>query len=347
MRLSRLKGFSFSKYQKLKADFCNPLNALLASTGLSGKTFTLLTRDGNTMQVDRSDLPVWQEYFKPTACNVGIKNGLFHISPMNPAHPAYNIKGASTGFTYQPKRWQSASHLPLVNELEQAEKSVYSQHGEDGVIQALLKHIPIKHQYVVEFGAYDGDYMSNSRHLIKDHGWNALLIEPDPRFFKRLHQLYRNNPRVTMLNEFIYKENINALFKRGGVPKDFEVLSIDVDGPDYYLWQALTDFTPKIVILESNPSISANEIYIVAEEDSFRFSGTAKEGASLQAFYELGKQKGYHLVYIELSGANLFFVHDSCIEYFDIEGIEPGLLYQPPQFGALAGGSAPNGRGYI
>lgn len=346
MRLSRLRGLSPGRYRKLKRDFSNPLQALLASSGLSGKTFTLHTLDGHDMQVNRADLPAWQEYFAPSVCHVEINNGLFHIQPMNTSHPAYNIKGASTGFTYQPERWQSALHLPLIQELENAEKSIYSQHGEDGVIQALLKHIPVKHRFVVEFGAYDGEYMSNSRHLIKDHDWNALLIEPDPRFFKRLHRLYQDNPRVTLLNEFIYKENINTLFQQGGVPRDFEVLSIDVDGPDYYLWQALTEFEPKIVLLESNPSIPADEHYVVAESDAFQLSGTSREGASLKAFCELGKQKGYHLVYIELSGANLFFVHHSCIEYFDIEGIEPDILYQPPQFGVLAGGRAANGRGY-
>ena len=183
-------------------------------------------------------------------------------------------------------------------------------------------------------------------YLIKDHGWHACLIEPDPRFFKKLGQRYSDNPRVTLLNEFIYKENINSLFERAGVPRDFEVLSIDVDGPDYYLWQALTDFEPKIVLVESNPSIPPGHSYVVPETDAFRLSGTAQEGASLQALYELGRRKGYHLVYIELSGANLFFVHDSCLDYFDIAGIEPAILYQPPQFGALAGGTAPNGRGY-
>ena len=233
-----------------------------------------------------------------------------------------------------------------MHELEQAEHSVYSQHGEDGVIQALLKHIPVKHRFVVEFGAYDGEYMSNSRHLIKDHGWRALLIEADPRFYKQLSRRYRNNPNVSLMNEFIYKENINELFKHGGVPRDFEVLSIDVDGPDYYLWQALTEYQPKIVIIESNPSFPAGEHYVVPEDQIRQLGGTSREGASLQSFYELGRQKGYHLVYIELSGANLFFIHDSCLEYFDIEGIEPALLYQPPQFGVLAGGSAPNGRGY-
>jgi len=299
------------------------------------------------MEVDRSDQYAWREYFQPTVCKVEIRDGLFHVSPLNPDHVDYYLKGASNGFTYQAKRWQSADHLPLVHELEQAERSVYSQHGEDGVIQALLKHIPTKHQYAVEFGAYDGEYMSNSRHLIKDHGWNALLIEPDPRFYKKLHQLYRNTPRVTMLNEFIYKENINSLFKRAAVPKDFDVLSIDVDGPDYYLWQALTEFEPKIVLIEHNPGFPPGVKYIVAEEDAFRLSGTAMEGASLQAFYELGRSKGYHLVYIELSGANLFFVHDSYIDYFDTNGVEPAILYQAPQFGALGGSNAPNGRGYI
>ncbi len=169
MRFSRLKGLlSLSKYKKLQTDFCTSFTALLASTGVSGRTYQLITRTGETMQVDRSDMPVWLEYFSPTVCEVSIEDGLFHVKPKNPAHPDYYIEGASGGFTYNPIRWQRADHIPLIHELEQAEWRVYSQHGEDGVIQALLKHIPVKHQYVVEFGAYDGECMSNSRHLNKN-----------------------------------------------------------------------------------------------------------------------------------------------------------------------------------
>ncbi len=71
-----------------------------------------------------------------------------------------------------------SSNVPLLRELEAAEKHIYSQHGEDGVIQALLEMLPPCHRFVVEFGAHDGESMSNSRHLIVDHDWHAVLLEP-------------------------------------------------------------------------------------------------------------------------------------------------------------------------
>ncbi len=346
MRPGRLKDlFSLQKFNKLKQDFVTPFKALLASSGIVGKKIVLQTRNGQKLEVDRSDLPIWQAYFSSTDCSIKIEQGMFHILPNNPSHPDYFIKGAHGGFTWHAKRW-SNHQAPLLQELEATEKSIYSQHGEDGVIQALLEKIPPRHRFIVEFGAYDGDHMSNSRHLICDHDWRALLIEPDPRFFARLEKLYVGNKQVKTVQAFITTDNINQLFADANVPKDFDVLSIDVDGPDYYLWEALTDYQPAIVLLECNASILPTEKYIVAEQQAWELSGTAQEGASLLALYELGLQKGYHLVYSELSGANLFFIHESFIESFNLTGLTPEALYQAPQFGELAGGVAPNGRGY-
>ncbi len=346
MRPGRFRALlSWRKFSRLKQDFKTPFKALWAASGISDKKIQLQTSSGEEMEVDRGDIPVWQAYFGAPHCEVKIEQGMFHVLPTNPAHADYFIKGTHGGFTWQPQRW-SGSDAPLLRELEAAEKRVYSQHGEDGVIQVLLEKLPPCHRFVVEFGAHDGESMSNSRHLIVDHDWHAVLVEPHPPFFKLLQARYANNDRVRTVQAYISPENINQLFADAGVPKDFDILSIDVDGPDYYLWQALTDYQPTIVLVECNASIPPNREYVVPQDKAWELSGTAEEGANLLALYQLGVRKGYRLVYTELSGANLFFVHESIAIDLDLSGLTPEALYQTPQFGELAGGIAPNGRGY-
>lgn len=140
--------------------------------------------------------------------------------------------------------------------------------------------------------------------------------------------------------------NINQVFNVANVPTDFDFLCVDVDGLDYYLWQALTDYTPSIVMVEYNSIIAPSQSYVMPEHKANDWSGTSKEGASLLSFCKLGKKKGYIPIYTELSGANLFFIHKRHKTLFDTTDITIDMLYQPPQFGILAGGDAPNGRGY-
>lgn len=151
------------------------------------------------------------------------------------------------------------------------------------------------------------------------------------------------------LQSFVTPENINQLFTDAGVPVDFDVLSIDIDSIDYFVWEGLTEYTPRIVIVEYNSAIPATEEYIAPRDEAIKLSGTSDEGASLLAYERLAKRKRYQLVYTELSGSNAFFIHESCKQYFpdtDWSQFTVENLYQPPQFGVLAGGKAINGRGY-
>ena len=339
--------FNIKRLRKLRSDFQNPWTALVAASGVFSQPFHLKNLSGEQLIVDRSDLPIWSNYFNPQHCTVTIEMDHFRITPDDARLPSYCIAGAHNLLTAQPQRWNSeAFRSPIVKQLEQAEHRVFSQHGEDGILEKLLQQLPAPNKFVVEFGAYDGELMSNSRNLILHHNWSAFLIEASARQYPILQQLYRNNTRVKTLQSFVTPDNINQLFTDAGVPHDLEVLSIDVDSIDYYLWQALTEFEPRIVIIEYNSSITPEKHYVVPEADAFRLSGTSGEGASIRALYELGKHKGYTLIYSELYGANLFFLHNSCLKYFDYVELTPFDLYQPPQFGLLCGGRAPNGRGY-
>jgi len=347
MRASRLhKLFNIKRLNKLKKDFSTPFKAFLASSGVFSSKIELRDIENNTMIVDRSDLTVWSEYFLETNSHVKITNGLFHIIPFNKQHNDYYIQGCTGGVTYLPTRRHQGNTPSLIEELQSAEKSYYSQHGEDGIIENLLKIIGVKHRYIVEFGAHDGINMSNSRYLITEKDWDALLIEADPSYFKKLDDLYKDSKNVIRLNCFVTKENINDLFHSANVPQDFDILSVDVDGPDYYLWEALTDFTPKIVIIEYNSAKPPDIEYIIPEDKIQELSATKDEGASILAFYNLGLRKGYQAIYSELYGANLFFIHQDEISKFNIDGITPLTLHQPPQFGEIAGTSALSGRGY-
>jgi hypothetical protein len=349
MRLSKLGNlFSLTKYRRLQRDFRNPLTALLAASGLLKRTFRLHDKANHPYCINRNDQAIWQAYFERTACEVIPEDGLFRIVPSNPAHPGYRIAGCDNCFTHQPQRWNTTLYnSPLAQQLEQAERRVFSQHGEDGILEYLFRFIPSSKPTIIEFGAYDGVYMSNSRNLIYHHGWEALLIEADNRFYKDLHNLYQGHANVVTLNSMVTPENINRLFADHAIPRNFDVLSIDIDSIDYYVWEALSDFTPKVVVIEYNSTILPDIEYIVEPDKVAEYGGTSREGASLLALYNLGKRKGYELVYSELYGANLFFVHQDYLQYFAYQPLSPEALYQPPQFGVLAGGKAPNGRGYL
>ena len=346
MRLRYLKNiFNHSRLARLRQDFANPLKALIACSGIFDRPWKLQTTQGFRFITDRSDLPVWKEYFYQRNASVEIEKDLFQITPNDSSISAYYIKGASLCYTYEPQRWLDTKH-PLVSQLESAESSVYSQNGEDGVLQFLVDRLPQKQRFIVEFGAYDGVEMSNSRYWIEDRGWSGYLIESDKRFYHDLHKLYRNNGLIKTENTLVTEENINALFKAAGVPQNFDILSIDIDSIDYYVWQSLTEFSPRIVVIEHNSCFLPPQEYVVPKHRALALSGTSKEGASLQSMYLLGKRKGYHLAYAELSGSNLFFVHESCLPYIDCADITPEDVYQTPQFGLISGGIAPNGRGY-
>lgn len=348
MRISKLKNlFSYSKYKKLRNDFSSPWRALLASSGLFKTKWNLHTKQGHEFVTDRSDLPAWKEYFNSIDCKVEISADRFHVIPHDNSVPDYYIKGANQCFTSQPQRWVKNNNPPIIDELEKAEQSFYSQHGEDGVLEYLMNRIPNKNSFIVEFGAYDGICMSNSRYWIHNHGWSAYLIEADDRFYRDLEKLYQHESRVKIEHTMVTEDNINQLFHNAQVPYDFEILSIDIDSIDYYIWKAITEFVPRIVVIEYNAAIPPDVEYVIAKDKVAVYAGTEKEGASILSFYKLAREKNYHLVYAELSGANLFFVHDSCIEYLDNLDLTPAQIYQAPQFGVLAGGAAPNGRGYL
>ncbi len=188
------------------------------------------------------------------------------------------------------------------------EKSVYSEHGEDGILAKIFELIPPESRFCIEFGAYDGRTGSNT-FLLRRQGWNCLLLD----------RMYAD-PSLNLYKEFIRSDNINEIFERYNVPKDLDLLSIDVDYNDFHLWNALSsDYRPKVVIIEYNPTHLPTQDKVVKYRPFYCGDGTNYYGASMLALHELGRAKGYSLVYAESSGTNLFFVRDDLIEKYQLE----------------------------
>lgn len=192
-------------------------------------------------------------------------------------------------------------------------RNVFSQTGEDGIIEKILELIPNKDYWCVEFGAWDGIMNSNSRNLIVNFGYSAVLIEGGKKKFDELKKNYSNNPNVIPLNKFVgfsSNDNLDKILETTPIPKNFDFLCIDIDGNDYHVWKALNNYKPKVVCIEFNPTIP-NEIEFIQEAD-FQIN----QGASILSINKLAKSKGYEL--ISVIDFNAFYIDEKYFELFEI-----------------------------
>lgn len=195
-------------------------------------------------------------------------------------------------------------------------QNVTSQFGEDGIIEHLLSKIPTNEiKWCVEFGAWDGEYLSNTYNLIHNHGFNAVLIEGSSERATSLAAkigAFETSKSVIVINKFVQasgSDSLDAILSNTELPHNFDLLSIDVDGIDFYIWKNFIYYRPKIVIIEHNPTIPPHISYVQEEDGSIR-------GASVLALYELGISKGYSLVCC--TDVNSIFVLN---EYYSLFGL--------------------------
>jgi hypothetical protein len=197
------------------------------------------------------------------------------------------------------------------------EFKVHSQFGEDGIIQFILNHVDVPNKVFVEFGV--GDYReSNTRFLMKLANWSGLIIDGSQSNMTRVKMdrvFWGHDLKVECA--FITRNNINDLITRNGIAGDIGILSVDIDGNDYWLWEAITCVNPRIVICEYNSLFGPHKNVTTPYHDDFQifkahYSGLYW-GASIGAFNHLAKKKGYSLVGSNTAGNNIFFVRNDVI----------------------------------
>jgi hypothetical protein len=195
--------------------------------------------------------------------------------------------------------------------LNKYEYQSFSQYGEDGIIQEIFNRIGTTNKYFIEFGVENGLECNSLNLLYKK--WQGLWIEGDSKYCQdittRFADMISNN-QLAVKNEFITAENIESLFESAGVPAEPDIISIDIDYNDYYVWQAISKYSPRVVVIEYNATYQPETDFVVPYNPTRVWDGSSFFGASLAALEQLGKQKGYSLVSCSFAGTNAFFVRN-------------------------------------
>ena len=201
-------------------------------------------------------------------------------------------------------------------ELQDYEFKVFSQWGEDGIIAHLLAHVPITNTIFVEFGVQDYSE-SNTRFLLRHRNWSGLVLDGSSANIAliRADPIYwRHNLKAEAA--FITRDNINDLLIGHGISGGIGLLSVDIDGNDYWVWEAITAVAPQLVVAEYNALFGPTAPVSVPYEPSFERTAAHHSnlywGCSLAALVHLGVQKGYRLVGCNSNGNNAFFVRSDC-----------------------------------
>jgi len=219
--------------------------------------------------------------------------------------------------------WNKYKDRPL-DDLNLFEKKIYSQDGEDGILEAIFCKIRATNKYAVEFGVGNGEEC-NTRYLLTRKGWQGLQMD------------LGDDLPPTIKKEYVTPENVNLLFKKYNVPQEFDLLSIDVDSYDYWIWKALEGYRPRTVVIEYNSAIPATESIVINPDPKILKKYPESFGAGLLALSKLGKSKGYTLVACDSNGINSFFVRTDLLkDNFVIRDIK--AIYCPPHYGPKVNG---------
>jgi hypothetical protein len=181
-------------------------------------------------------------------------------------------------------------------------RNVTSQFGEDGILEEIFRRIGVTNQVCVEFGAWDGKHLSNTWHLWHEEGWGAVLIEGDRARYEALRASISAFPKVQAVHAFVTIEGENSLDRilgRCGSVGTFDLLSVDIDGDEYHVWNAMTRSRARVVVLEYNPTIPPELDLVQAPGAYF--------GASAKALVRLACDKGYVLA--ACTSTNCIFVN--------------------------------------
>jgi hypothetical protein len=194
-------------------------------------------------------------------------------------------------------------------------RNIYSQNGEDGILEEIFKRLdpilpPNNSRTCVEFGAWDGIYLSNVFNFVENHKWKAILIEGIYSRFVDLEKLASRHPSIIPVNKFISRWNteehhLGKILRSYSINKNFELLSIDIDSYDLDVWEGLVDFFPTVVVIEINSSFAPGIL---------KRHNDLTSGNSFTSTLEVAQQKGYTLV---AHTGNCIFVKDEFIPFLN------------------------------
>ena len=200
-------------------------------------------------------------------------------------------------------------------------KDITSQCGEDGILEKIFEIIK-GDKWCVEFGAYTGKKLSNTWNLLINKNWFGVLIEADKKKFIKLKETYKNINRVICFKKFVNfsgNNSIDNILSETNIPKSFDLISIDIDGNDYHIWDSMEKYTPKVVVIEFNPTIP-DDIEFIQEKNMKIW-----QGSSLLSLINLANKKDYELIAVTL--VNAIFVKKKYYNLFKIADNSLSLMH--------------------
>jgi hypothetical protein len=227
--------------------------------------------------------------------------------------------------------------------LERYGYKVFSQNDEDGIIEEIFNRIGTTNKIFIEFGVGNG--LECNSHYLLHKGWSGLWIEGDYKSYSQILKLFSipiKTGKLKIINAFINKDNINSLIKNGLVDyicigRDnisglIDILSIDIDGNDYWIWEAINYIQARLVIIEYNAKFPPNHEWIMKYDRNHIWERDDEQGASLKSLEILGRKLGYQLVGTNFNGVNAFFIkQDIAHNLFPIPSTAENL-YNPSRW---------------
>ncbi len=217
--------------------------------------------------------------------------------------------------------------------LSRHEATVYSQAGEDGAIAEIFRRIGVTNRHFVEFGSGDGS--ENNTVLLLEGGWSGLWMDGVEQFTKGAAEKFQaqvGSGQLRVRHAFVNAENIVELLDTAKTPAAFDLLVVDIDRNDYWVWKAIRSYSPRVVVIEYNAIFPPGISWVVNYEAKSWWDGSSHFGASLTALEKLGKEKGYSLVGCNLLGSNAYFVRDDLAGNRFASPYTAENHYQPPRY---------------
>lgn len=214
------------------------------------------------------------------------------------------------------------------------QSQICSQNGEDGMIHEIFRRIGTTTRVFAEVGVENG--LENNTAFLVSQGWTGFWIDGNNIFLQTLENR-EDLPKdcLKYLVSFVTRENIAALFEQLVVPREFDLLSIDIDQNTYYAWEGLRSYRPRVVVVEYNAAIPPDVDWKVRYDANRTWNGSQNFGASLKAFEILGRQLGYSLIGCEFMGTNAFFVRDDLVADKFAAPFTSENHYEPPRYPML------------
>lgn len=221
-------------------------------------------------------------------------------------------------------------HHGIYENIHDTEFKVFSQFGDDGILQYLIYQTRPEHHTFIEFGVQDYSE-SNTRFLLMNDNWRGLIMDGDTQAMSALRndELYWRYD-LTAVGAFVTRENVNQLFRNNGFGGEIGLLSLDIDGNDYWVWEVIDSVNPVIVTVEYNSVFGAQHAVSVPYDPAFYRTKAHYSnlywGVSLKALCVLAEKKGYAFVGCNSNGNNAHFVRKDKVGKIPVKSVEMGYV---------------------